>query len=195
MLLPLQPLVIMTITAPAQAARTILSIQWPRQVLWGGLALAIVLNAMIYSIQELVFPLPADVIFPRLAPLSYFAVMLILQIVFVFALFASGRWLGGQGRVEDLLAVVVWLQLLQVVLQFTMTLLFLIAPGLAGVLNLAVTMFGLFIFVNFINEAHQLGSIWRALGVLLMASITIALVLSFLLGLVGPSILGLSANV
>jgi len=195
MILPLQPLVTMTLTAPAQAARAILSVQWPREVLWTSLVLAISLNALIYSVQELLFPLPSAVVFPRFSPLSYFAAMLMMQVVFIYALFVSGRWLGGQGRVEHLLAVVVWLQLLQVALQLAMTVLFLIAPVLAGLVNLAATLFGLFIFVNFINEAHRLGSIWRAFGVMIMASITIALALSFLLGLVGPSFLGIPANV
>ncbi|PCJ04879.1 MAG: hypothetical protein COB16_17360 [Rhodobacteraceae bacterium] len=195
MIMSLQPLLAMTLKSPAQAARALLSIQWQRQVLWTGLVLAIVLNALIYSVQELLFPMPDEVVFPRLSPLSYFVVMLIIQAVFIYGLFAAGRWLGGKGQVEDLLVVVVWLQLLQVALQLIMTVLFLVAPVLAGLLNLGATLFGLFIFINFINEAHQFGSIWRAFGVLIMASITIALALSFLLGLVEPSFLGLSANV
>ncbi|WP_270918203.1 YIP1 family protein [Parasedimentitalea psychrophila] len=195
MILHLQPLVMMTLTSPAQAARSILSVPWPRQLLWSAMVLAIALNAIIYSAQEILFPLPSEVVFPRLSPLGYFAVVLVLQVVFVFALQASGRWLGGQGKFDELLAVVVWLQLLQVALQLAMTVLFLVAPSLAGILNLAATLFGLFIFSRFINEVHQLQSIWRAFGALLMASIIIALALSFLLGLVGPSFLGLSANV
>ena len=195
MITHLQPLVTMTLMAPSQAARKILTLHWPRQVLWSGLILAIALNAIVYSFQEFLFPVPHELGFPKLLPLTYFAVMLALQVVFIFALFTTGRWLGGQGNVEDLLVLVVWLQLLQVALQIVMTLLFLVAPLLAGLLNLVATLFGLFIFANFINEAHRLGSIWRAFGVLLMASITIALVLSFILGLAGPSLLGLSANV
>ncbi|TLP64240.1 hypothetical protein FEE96_10660 [Parasedimentitalea maritima] len=191
----LQPLVMLTLTAPGQAAGNILTLKWPRQVLWTGLILAIALNAIVYSFQELVFPLPSDLGLPKLSPLTYFGVMLAIQVVFVFALFVMGRWLGGQGSLEDLLVLVVWLQLLQVALQIIMTLLFLVAPLLAGLLNLAATLFGLYIFANFINEAHRLGSLWRAFGVLLMASIAIALVLSFILGLAGPSLLGLSANV
>jgi len=195
MIMQLQPLLAMTLTAPAQAARIILSIRWPKQALWTGLMLVIALNALIYSLHELLFPLPSDVLYPHFSPLSYFAVMLTLQVVFIYALFATGRWLGGQGNVDDLLALVVWLQLLQVAWQMALTLLFLVAPIMAGLLNLAASLFGFYIFVHFINQAHQLGSIWRAFGVLLMAIIAIALALSFFLGLAGPSLLGLSANV
>ena len=106
------------------------------------MVLAIALNAIIYSVQEILFPLPSEVVFPRLSPLGYFAVVLVLQVVFVYALQASGRWLGGRGKFDELLAVVVWLQLLQVALQLAMTLLFLVAPSLAGILNLAATLFG-----------------------------------------------------
>ena len=195
MILPLQPLVTMTITSPALAARSILSVAWPRQALWCAMVLIVALNSIIYSLQEILVPLPSEVAFPRLSPLGYFTVVLVLQVVFIFALQASSRWLGGQGRMEGLLAVVVWLQFLQVVLQLAMTLLFLVAPSIAGLLNLAATLFGLLVFASFINEVHQLQSNWRAFGALMMASIIIALALSFLLGLAGPSFLGLSANV
>lgn len=195
MMIPLQPLVSMTLSSPTQAARTILAVAWPRQVLWIGMTLAIVLNSLIYSIQEILFPIPSEIIFPRFSPLGYFVVMMTLQVVFVYALLAAGRWLGGTGKIERLLAVVVWLLFLQITVHLAMTILFFIAPSFAGILNLATTLIGLFIFVCFINEALQLQSNWRAFGVLLMASIIIALALSFLLGLVGPTILGLSANV
>ena len=195
MILPLQPLILMTVTAPEKAARSILSVAWPRKAMWNSLVLIIALNAIIYSLQEMLFPLPSEVVFPRLMPLVYFAVVLALQVVFIHTLQASCRWLGGQGTIDGLLAVVVWLQFLQLVLQLAMTVLFLVAPVLAGLLNLAVTFFGMLIFANFINEVHQLKSLWRAFGALMMASIIIALALSLLLGLTGPSFLGFSANV
>ena len=191
----LQSLVILTITDPAQAAQMLLASRFSRHVLWNALALAVVLNALIYSAQEMLFPLPTDIVIPRLPALAYFFVMLGLQIIFVHVLKIAGKWLGGQGGLHDILVLVVWLQLLQVLVQVVMTVLFVFTPVFAGLLNLAIMLFSIYILANFINEAHQLKSVWRAFGVLLMASAIIALALSFLLGLAGPSLLGSSANV
>ncbi|MGR3759399.1 YIP1 family protein [Roseobacteraceae bacterium NS-SX3] len=191
----LTSLAVMTVTAPAQAARSILARSWPREVLWGGLLLSIVLNAMIYTLQQWLFPLPEGTVIPQLAPGAYFAAMLVLQVAFIAMLTISGRWLGGQGVLADLLAVLVWLQLLQAAAQGAVTVLFFVAPALAALANLAVNIFAFFILLHFINEAHRLGSIWRALGVLLMSSLAILFAIIFLLGLIGPDTLGLPNNV
>jgi hypothetical protein len=185
----------LTVTSPAEAARMILSRGYQGEVAWTALLLATVLNAMQYALQGLLVPLPPGSGIPQFSTGAYLVLALVLQVVLVGGLYLAGRWLGGRARGFDLMILLSWLQIVLVAAQAALSLMFLVAPFIAALGNLIVSITGIYILVNFINEAHGLGSLWRALGVLLMAAIAIALSLSFLLALIGPAFLGISANV
>ncbi len=186
---------LLTVKSPRDAAQQILAQDWPREALWTGFLLSVVLNTCVYTLQQVLFPLPPEVLIPRFAPGAYFAVILVLQISFIAMLSTTGRWLGGQGNLAALLALVTWLQLLQAGLNAAVVAMLLVLPALAALLNIAANIMVFFILLHFVNTAHRFGSVWRSLGVVLMASMILVFALLFIVGLIGPANLGLPEHV
>ncbi|UWQ30597.1 YIP1 family protein [Leisingera sp. M527] len=186
---------LLTVKSPRDAAHQILAQDWPREALWTGFLLSVVLNTCVYTLQQVLFPLPPEVLIPRFAPGAYFAVILLLQISFIAMLATTGRWLGGQGNLAGLLALVTWLQLLQAGLNAAVVAMLLVMPALAALLNIAANIMVFFILLHFVNAAHKFGSVWRSLGVVMMASMILVFALLFIVGLIGPANLGLPENV
>ncbi|AHD00682.1 hypothetical protein METH_08225 [Leisingera methylohalidivorans DSM 14336] len=186
---------LLTVKSPRDAAQQILAQDWPREALWTGFLLSVVLNTCVYTLQQVLFPLPPEVLIPRFAPGAYFGVILVLQLSFIAMLATTGRWLGGQGNLAALLALVTWLQLLQACLNAAVVAMLLVLPALAALLNIAANIMVFFILLHFVNSAHKFGSVWRSLGVVLMASMILVFALLFIVGLIGPANLGLPEHV
>lgn len=185
-----------TLRSPSMAAQGILQREWPREALWTAFLLSVVLNTCVYTLQQMVLPpLPDDLVLLQFSPGVYFVAVLLLQLGFIAMLGTTGRWLGGQGGLPAILAVITWLQMLQAGLNGLIILMFLVAPALAALVNIAVNILVFVILLQFVRVAHQFDSLWRAFGVVLMASIIMVFALLFLLGLFGPANLGLPNHV
>ena len=188
-------LVTETLVAPRVAAARLIVLDLPRPVLWQALVLVIVLNALAFHLGILAAP-PSAPLPPMMATPFMFALTLGCgAVVTVFAITFTGNWLGGEGGLGDVLVLIVWLQALRLAVQLVATVLALVAPGLALILLMAVNLYGLWIFVNFIDVAHRFGSPLKALGVIALAGIGIVLGLVLMLSLIGASTVGVSAYV
>lgn len=192
----LRRLAIMSITDPAQAARAILAMKPERETLWLGLALAVVLNALLHGLSNLAFgpmsmPLPGMPV----SVVGYGALMAGGMVLTIASVHRVGRWLGGQGSFQDVMALIVWMQLLLVVVQAATLVLALTIPILSALLALAGNLVALYVFLHFIDQAHRLGSLFRAAGVLVLSILAIAFALFILLSLVGGPIPGAPPNV
>ncbi|MFC3616503.1 Yip1 family protein [Lutimaribacter marinistellae] len=189
-------LAVTTVTDPASAARQIMAMEFPREVLWLALALAVVLNTTIQAAINVVFP-PVDGMLPGVGTGlgAYAAIVGGGLILTIISLHRVGRWMGGQGTFNEVMALMVWMQFLRVVVQAASFVLLLTVPILSALLALAAALLGLYIFLHFIDQAHRLGSIWRAAGVLIVSVFAIAFVLFVLLSLAGAPITGSAAYV
>ncbi|MFW8634678.1 YIP1 family protein [Cribrihabitans pelagius] len=186
---------LLTVKTPGEAARRLLERHWSREALWTAFLLSVVLNTLVYTLQRVLFPLPPEALLPRFSPGVYFGLMMVVQFSFIAMLTTAGRWLGGAGDLRALLVLVVWLQLLQAAANAAVSFVFLLLPLLAAFLNLGVSVLAFFILLHFVKEAHSFGSVWRALGVVVMASLILLFAAIFLAGLIGPANLGLPDNV
>ncbi len=180
-------LVGLTLRHPATAARVLIGLGLPSQALWSALALAAALQAILFTLSTMLFPVPFVVPAILSAPLSVFGLIFAALVLSVYGLLWAGRMLGGQGDLAGILVLCVWAQLLRAGLQAFGIFLSLTLPGLTPLLSLAALALGLYIFVNFINEAHGLDSPMRAFGVLAGAFVIMALGLSILLSVIGVS--------
>ena len=188
-------LVFQSVKDPALAARQILTLGLPRDALWTGLLLMAALNALLFSLSNLLIPIQAPMPAILTSPLGYFAFVAFGLTLAIHAIFYSGRWLGGMGRIEDIMAVMVWLQVLRVLVQALALVLVLVAPMMSAMLVVGASMFGLYVLVHFVNESHQLGSVTRAIGVLLTSLVLMVIVLSLVISLFGRAVLGPVLNV
>ena len=188
-------LAITSVRDPAQAARHLMAMALPRETLWTGLLLVAVLNTLLFSLSRLITPLATP--FPALlnSPIIYFLMVILGLLLTVYAIFWVGRGLGGKGRLDEVMVLIVWMQALRVVVQAATLVLLVTIPELAAILVLAAGVIGIYMLVHFINQAHRLNSLGRAIGVLIASVAAIVLGLSLILSLIGAPFAGVSGYV
>lgn len=192
----LRALVATTVTNPAEAARQLLSLNLARETLWLALALAIVLNATLHVLSNILVPVnDPDLQILTNSLVAYVALAGGGLLLSIAAFFYVGRKMGGAGSFEDVMILMVWMQYLRVLVQVLSLIFMLAIPGLFGILALAAALLWLYIIVHFIDQAHRFGSPLKAFGVLILSALAIAVVVTVLLSLVGGPILGIPANV
>ncbi|MGR3617138.1 MAG: YIP1 family protein [Paracoccaceae bacterium] len=185
-------LAILTIKSPALAARQVLAFQPGRNAMWTALMLAVVLNTFLLGLQNLISPPGPGLPAVFTSPILYFVAVAVGQVVFIYSVWLAGTWLSGKGSLDDIMAVLVWLQMLQVGLQAVLVLLALTLPALAVMLNMIALIYGIYILLHFVNEAHRLGSVLRAGGVVFASLFAIAFSLSLVIALAGGTQIGLT---
>ncbi|MDF1716401.1 MAG: Yip1 family protein [Antarcticimicrobium sp.] len=183
-------LILLSVKEPAEVARRLIAMQLSREVLWTGLALAAVANTLLFSLSGLLMPGPSVVMPLFQSPFSYLVMVTVGLILTVAMLYWAGRLLGGRGTVQDVLAMVLWLQVLRILVQVATLILSLTIPMLAMLLVLAATVLGIYILLHFVDQAHRLNSLPRAGGVLILSFVLMAVALSVLLTLFGGMITG-----
>lgn len=192
----LRALVATTVTNPAEAARQLLSLNLGRETLWLALVLAVVLNALLHVLTNILVPVDD----PELQLLTNSLVTYVALaggglLLSIAAFFYVGRKMGGAGSFEDVMVLMVWMQFLRVLVQVISLIFMLAIPGLFVLLAFAAAILWLYIIVHFIDQAHRFGSPLKALGVLVLSALAIAVVVTVLLSLVGGPMLGIPANV
>lgn len=178
-------LVMITVTDPAAAGRRLIDLDVPRSALWLGFLIAPVLNTILLFGPSLLFG--QRVMLPGFlaAPLPYAVFAVGGLAASITAIFWTGRIMGGSGRIEDVAAVTIWLQLVRDLAQAILLVLQVLFPLVAVLLALAVTFYSIFILLHFINAAHRLGSLGRSAGVLIMAVVAVAMVALVLMSVAG----------
>ena len=190
----LRALALETIQSPRSAAQKIMSLDLSRDVLWSGLILVACINSIIYSFSLFLGDTSA---LPALFrnPVMFFALVTGVLVMTVHGFYWTGRALGGQGDLGELLALMVWLQGLRAIAQAVLFMLIIIAPVIGQLFSLIVGLLGLWITVNFITEALRLPGLMYGVGVIILAAVGIVFGLMILIGMIGLGTLGVPANV
>lgn len=188
-------LVIMTIKEPAEAARFLLSLAIPREALWIGFALVAVLNGILFDLSNRLVPTPSP--FPEvfLVPVVYTLLVALGLLLTIASLYWAGRLLGGSGSFEDVMVTILWLQGIRLVLMVLVLILVVVFPLVSALVVFGASLYGLYILLHFVDQAHGLQSLGRSAGVLIASMVAIVLGLTLLVSLFGGPIAGLNANV
>ncbi|MBT8152391.1 hypothetical protein KMP13_00455 [Epibacterium ulvae] len=172
------PLVTQTVQAPAQAASQLLALRIPREGVWTAFALVQVLNALVFTLQTIVTPLPSELM-QFISPLQHLIANSVLQLTLTASITAIGRWMNGQGGFLAVLSCQVWINFVQILALVGLIFLTIVTPFLAGILGYALAIFALYVSAQFISQVHQLGSAWRGFGVLVLALLTVVAAIAF----------------
>ncbi|WP_424986175.1 YIP1 family protein [Microbulbifer sp. S227A] len=191
----LRDLAVLTIKSPAEASRVLLGLQIPREALWTGLALVAVLNGLLFALSNLLVPGPSPLPDVFLVPALYTVLVAGGLLLSIYALFWTGRFMGGTGTLDDIMLAILWLQGLRVALMVVVIVLILTVPVLSALLVFGASIYGLYILLHFVNRAHRLDSLPKSAAVLVASTAAILLGLTLLISLFGGPISGLSANV
>jgi hypothetical protein len=186
----LKDLALLTLRTPKEAADQIISMSFSRDVLWSAVAVVAIINTILSSLSNMILPVPEPLAGIVANPFMFFFVIAGSMVLTVHALYWTGRMMGGQGDLGGLLSLIVWLQILRTVAQFTILVTVLVAPFIASFLVLIVSAATLWIFLNFVSVGLQLNSLARAFVVIVVGGIALILGLSFFLSLIGVTAMG-----
>lgn len=189
------PLVQSTLRTPRNAAEQIIGWQLSRDVLWTALALVAILNTfvivLLMQIAQPSMPMPSYFS----SPLALYVLLAGVLVIYVHAIYWAGLAIGGQGALGDVLALVVWLQVLRALAQVGVLVLTILVPSLALVLSLIIGIWGFWILLNFITTAMNLQTVGHALAVLIIGAVGLVLGLGVLLSVIGLAAQGVLSNV
>lgn len=192
-----------TFSDPQGAARRIIGLDLPSRSLWEALILVVVLSVIAAQVSLLIAgpglapqgPGGEPMMLAFASPVGLGIAQAVVLAGIAAAVHFIGRGLGGMGRFDDALALVIWLQFLLVCLQVVQAILGLIAPVLSGLVGIA----GIFVFfwllTQFVMVLHGFGSAPMVFVMILVSMLALTFALSLLLTLFGFGIPGDPQNV
>lgn len=180
-------LVAQTLFSPRTAADRVMALRLPREWLWMALALMSVLNGIVYSLSLQLNPPQNPQTFEMVPPAfqspALFTIFLLGALVItVMMLTWVGRSMGGVAEVQQILALIVWMQVLRLGVQLLLLVVMLALPVAGLALVLIASLWGLAILVVFIDHAHGFNSGFRAIAVILLTGLGMVVGLSLFLG-------------
>ncbi|MFU1476845.1 Yip1 family protein [Roseovarius sp. C7] len=183
-----------SLTEPREAGRYIIGLNLPAQFLWMALAfLAAVMSLLVSGMFQIV-PLPEGEMGDMMrmnpayrTPLVFALMQWGQAVISVVVLTWIGRLFGGRARVEDMLAVTIWIQLIALVLGLGVGVLAVLLPPLGAFAILAYIAWALFITVAMIDAAHGFENMLKSLGVFIASIVALALGSALIAGMIGVS--------
>lgn len=187
-------LIVQTLFRPRDAARVLIAMRLPGQFLWMALGLMAVLNAIVYSVSLQGFGTadPTEAMMPQAfhAPVVFALFLFVVLVLTVLSLFWVGGKFGGTARIEDVLVVITWLQVLRLILQLGVAVLVLAAPSLAALVIILSTFWGIYILVGVVGTAHGFASSFMAFLVIVLAFFVMAVGLTIFFAATGIATMG-----
>lgn len=185
-----------TVSEPRVVAAELVAMRIERRTLWSALVLAVVLNALVYQLTLVISPPPAGALPQMLSSPLVFALLVGAGLVLsIFSITYAGRVLGGTGRLDDIMTVLIWLQYLRFAVQLLALILMPVIPSMASILVLIASLYGMWLVLNFVDVGHGFGNLFTSFGVLVMSALGIMLGLAILLTLLGLQNMGLTPYV
>jgi len=189
----LVPMALETVKDPRAVAQRLVALNLGRDVLWQALALVVVLSILLAELGALFLgnfsAVGQDT--PFISPLRMGLIQFSLLVMMVFAIFWVGRAVGGTGRFQDGLVIVVWLQFCMVCLQVIQTVALLVLPALAWVIGVFGLVLFLWLLTHFVATVHGFVSLPKTFAMIVVSSFGFAFGLSLILALIGISVPGM----
>ena len=165
-----------TLTNPRQGGREVIDLNLPTRGLWIALMLMAVVLSLLVSGLFHVSPMPPDELGQMIrmspafqAPLIFAVINWGQSVITVFVLHWISQMVGGDGRLRDMLSVMIWLQVMTLVLAVSFFLVAMVIPAIGGLFMLLAFFWGLWAMVAFVDAASDFDSMFRALGVCIAA--------------------------
>jgi hypothetical protein len=191
MLQPFLPVAGQALREPREAATTLLSMGVPRSALWPAFGALVALSVILISVGGLA-PSAVPSATAIMSPFALATMSGIAGAASVFAVWKVGASMGGTGSLQETLLLTVFLQSIIFAGQLIELVLVFVMPPIAGLFSIGLVVLTFWLNINFIAALHGFPSLWKALGVLLLASLGVALVLIFAMSLFGVQVMGLA---
>jgi len=187
-------LIRLSVFDPRSAARIILGMKLASDVLWSTVLLVVILSVLLTYVTMLA---AAPVTMFGMGSSPFFLAMFMASnmVFLIFALFWTGKAMGGQGELQGFIALVTWLQTLLLLAQVVQTIMAIVSPLLSSLCGIGSLLFGMWILVQFVTEAHKFKHWGIGLLSLVLAVLGVSAGFSILLSLIGVGTLGISGYV
>lgn len=176
------PIAAQAVREPREAASTLMSMGVPYAALWPAFGALVCLSVILSFLSGGLEPTAGQA---SLGPLVLALTSAVAGAASVFLVWKVGAAMDGKGRFEEALLLTVFLQGLIFAGQLVEFVLYLVMPPLSGLFSIAIILLTFWINLNFIAALHGFSSLWRSFGVLVFASLGVALILIFLMSLLG----------
>ncbi|MBT8476907.1 MAG: hypothetical protein KJO78_15705 [Alphaproteobacteria bacterium] len=176
------PIAAQAVREPREAASTLMSMGVPTAALWPAFGALVCLSVILSFLSGGLEPAAGQA---SVGPLVLAVTSAVAGAASVFLVWKVGAAMDGTGRFEEALLLTVFLQGIIFAGQLIEFVLYLVMPALSGAFSIAIILLTFWINLNFIAALHGFASLWRSFGVLLFASLGVALILIFLMSLLG----------
>jgi len=174
-----------TFVQPAEVARYLMSLGYPRTVLWLLVVLVSVLSVLVLAVTQVLVPVSVDQGGINISPLTYATIIGASLVVLVFALHLVGQVLGGKGSFDEALVLMIWIQFMAVPIQVIQAAFLLIMPALLGLATLGGLAFLIYCLTHFVTQLHRFDSIARGFATLALALVGMVFGLALILSMIG----------
>lgn len=174
--------ILATLRDPDAVAAQLLSLKLAPKAVWHLFALTIIASVMMFYGTELFLPTGLGQIIP---PFTLVVMMTANLSVLSFAMLGTGRAMEGTARLDQMVLVLSWMQVMLIALQVPQSILGMMFPSLAGVFSMMVVFYALWLTVRFVKVAHGFETLGRAIATVVMAFAGITLGMVVLMSLLG----------
>lgn len=180
------PVAAQALREPREAASTLMSMGVPAVALWPAFGALVCLSVILSFLSAGIEQVPDQA---SLSPLVLAFSSAVAGAASVFFVWKIGTAMGGTGKFEEALLLTVFLQGLIFAGQLVEFALYFFMPALSGLFSIAIIILTFWINLNFIAALHGFASLWKSFGVLLLASLGVAVILVFLMSLLGVQLM------
>jgi hypothetical protein len=186
----LRDLARLTLRNPEQGGRALLALNPTIEARWMAMGAAITAGV----VMAYLLPVLAGQAGGVISPFAATGVQAGANLLAVVLMTAVGRVFGGQGRFEDAVLLVAWLQALMVGVQAVQLVALLVLPPLAWIVTMLAVALFFWLLTGFVQALHGFRSRFLVLFGVLGSMFTAAFVVSFFLILAGFDPTGMSSG-
>lgn len=186
----------LTVTNPRAAAVNVLGLGLRGEALWLAGALVVIAFPLSYAPEALLMGKTDPMIQITGSPILGLLVIAGQLLGTIIAVWAACRLLGAQVSVEDLGALFIWIQGLQVLVQLMASLLVAIGqPAVGGMLTTALFVLAFWISAQFIDVLTGFNNLLKSFGAYLLGALLLGAVLMIVFAVLGISPVEVLTNV
>lgn len=176
-----------SLVSPRSAARTVIDLRLPRQVLLEAALAVTAMGVVLGYLAVMLGPGDPDQVSAALVtnPLLGAALQFSIILVVAFLTARIGALFGGTGGLDAALALVVWLNTMMLLIQTVQLGVLLVVPPLAGFIAVATVIWALWAYANFVTELHGFQNPLFVLGGVILSMIVLFFGLAMILAILG----------
>ena len=174
-----------TFLQPASVAQYLMTLGYPRPVLWLLVVLVSVLSVLTLAVFQALVPMqdaPEGLV---ISPLAYATIIGASLVILVFAINFVGQVLGGNGTFDNAMVLMIWIQFMAIPIQLAQAVLMLVVPAFVGFATLGGLVLLAVWLTHFVTQLHGFDSLVRGFGTLILALIGMVFGLAVILTMIG----------